>query len=505
MPNETQNLPAVNYFTPVELVGIYRNFLQRRGENNVIWLRGIYQQRQQQGQWSAFFDELRDTNSQLTVTLKVDKNFERPQSNSLVQVAGIVEMNTFMNGTIQIVFNVTRFNIVKDQFFSEQELKRIELKQKKTATLSKNVNAEISQVLFEGKRPKIALIIAQNTVTTGDFENGLRSARTAIDFEEFRATFTRTQELCTLIKTLDERGYTAMAIYRGGGIDSNTDVDKPEVLEVVVGLKTPFISGVGHHPEKIFLRQIADAWTSTPQGLGQMFSEIVENVAAKRNNSRAALVEEVKKQFIKQIEESNKKNRELLEQVGKLNKQAEEQRKVNTENLKKLQEENAKAHQKQLEENKKNLETQQKKNDAALAKVQAQAKEQMEKANKQNEELQKKLAELTKTHSEQMGKLQGQLKKQTEEQAKQAKDFNESLTKMQATNGELNKSLQKLTVQNTQAAKDLNEAKDRQRQLEKQLEEAMSKNSGCTSGCMGLIIAIVGFASLASWLVCIII
>lgn len=56
MLNETQNLPAVNYFTPVELVGIYRNFLQRRGENNVIWLRGICQQRQQQGQWSAFFD-----------------------------------------------------------------------------------------------------------------------------------------------------------------------------------------------------------------------------------------------------------------------------------------------------------------------------------------------------------------------------------------------------------------------------------------------------------------
>lgn len=38
MPNDTQNLPAFNYFTPVELVGIYRNFLQRRGENNVIWL-----------------------------------------------------------------------------------------------------------------------------------------------------------------------------------------------------------------------------------------------------------------------------------------------------------------------------------------------------------------------------------------------------------------------------------------------------------------------------------
>ena len=46
---------------------------------------------------------------------------------------------------------------------------------------------------------------------------------------------------------------------------------------------------------------------------------------------------------------------------------------------------------------------------------------------------------------------------------------------MQETNGELNKSLQKLTAQNTQAAKDLQEAKDRARDLEKQLEEALKK------------------------------
>lgn len=30
MPETTNNLPAVNYYTPVELVGIYRNFLEKR-------------------------------------------------------------------------------------------------------------------------------------------------------------------------------------------------------------------------------------------------------------------------------------------------------------------------------------------------------------------------------------------------------------------------------------------------------------------------------------------
>ena len=76
---------------------------------------------------------------------------------------------------------------------------------------------------------------------------------------------------------------------------------------------------------------------------------------------------------------------------------------------------------------------------------------------------------------------------------------------MQETNGELNKSLQKLTAQNTQAAKDLNEAKDRARQLEKQLEEALKKNKGCSTGCLGIVASVVTVATAACWIVCLMI
>ena len=48
---------------------------------------------------------------------------------------------------------------------------------------------------------------------------------------------------------------------------------------------------------------------------------------------------------------------------------------------------------------------------------------------------------------------------------------------MQETNGELNKSITKLTAQNTQAAKDLQEAREKQRQLERQLQEAVEGKS----------------------------
>ena len=51
--------------------------------------------------------------------------------------------------------------------------------------------------------------------------------------------------------------------------------------------------------------------------------------------------------------------------------------------------------------------------------------------------------------------------------------------------------------------KDLNDAKDKARQLEKQLEEALKKNKGCSSGCLGMVAAIVTVATAACWIVCI--
>ena len=94
----------------MELVGIYRSFLERGKSNGIVWLRGIYIQRpNQNNQWAAFYDELRDVNSNTSVTLKINRNDRtKLKSNSLVQIGGLIELNPYTNGSIQIVVNVTR-------------------------------------------------------------------------------------------------------------------------------------------------------------------------------------------------------------------------------------------------------------------------------------------------------------------------------------------------------------------------------------------------------------
>ena len=462
MPNETNNLPSITYYTPVELVGIYRSFLERGKSNGVVWLRGIYIQKpNQNAQWAAFYDELRDVDTNVTITLKINRqDRSRLKSNSLVQVGGLIELNPFQNGTIQIVVNVTRFEIVKDQFVTEQDLKRSEIRIAKTKRGFKNVDAILEEKLFKDERPRVALVFATTSITMDDFNAGVNAAAVMIDFYEERQSFGNSAALSAFLQSLDSQHYDVIALIRGGGSGIES-LDEIDVLQTVSLMSTPIICAIGHVGEELFMKSIADKVASTPNGLGQYFSEMVETVSEKKTKSRAALTEKIKKQFQDQLEAGQKQNKELQEKLAKLTKTQED--------------------------------------------TQKQHKEQVEKANKQNEELQKKLAELTKTHTEQLGKLQGQMKAQTEASAKQSKEFNESLKKMQDTNTELNKSLQKLTAQNTQAAKDLNEAKEKQRQLEKQLEEALAKHKGCSSGCLGMVAAIVTVASAACWIVCLII
>ena len=76
----------------------------------------------------------------------------------------------------------------------------------------------------------------------------------------------------------------------------------------MVNLKTPTIAAIGHVEEKLFIKQLVDKCAPTPNGLGQYFSEMVESVSEKKTKSRAALTEQIKKQFKDQLEAGQKQN-----------------------------------------------------------------------------------------------------------------------------------------------------------------------------------------------------
>ena len=421
---DNTNTPApANLFKPSEIIGILRNHLATGQVNQrVVCLRGIYFKGSYVNQYyHTATDRLVDESTSDELSLSMPLNLRDDLENgNVITVHGILDRSITNKGLIQIVLKVTEVEKIKELAVSEDEIKRTELRRIKSEKGFKNVDSILESLLYQDKRPQIALVYAETSITNDDFEKGVQAARTHIDFKEYRVSFAKTKAFCLTLKQLDAMNYDVIAIIRGGGAGLEA-LDEVELLETLVNMNTAWMYGAGHEGEKLFILNIADKAIAIPHALGTYFRDITDGVVQKRNNSRAALVKEVEGQFKKQLEESNKKNKELLTQIEKMTKQQQEQTKANKENIDKLN-----------EQNKKNLETQQKKNDEVLAKFQAQSKQQMEQSQKQNTALQKQLADLSKSQKESLDKLTEQ-NKQTNTLLEKERQHSRELERQLAT------------------------------------------------------------------------
>ena len=447
-----QNVPATIY-KPSEIIGIFNSILAKQSVNaQVVYLRGVYLASGRQSYNGYFYDTLRDEDRQEEITMYVtQQQRENLKNGNLVNVGGVLGRNVNNRGQIQIILNVSRIEIVQEQAIDEDEIKRMELRQKKSSVGFKNVDSVLEQLLFTDQRPRVALLFATSSITMSDFDAGINAAKSAIDFMEYRANFSNANEFISTLQSLDRGNFDVIALVRGGGarIESLDDVS---VLEQIVSMNTPTIGAIGHVEEKIFIKQLVDKCAPTPNGLGQYFSEMVENVSEKKTRSRAALTEKIKKQFKDQLEAGQKQNKELQEKLKVLTKAQEDSVKAQQEATKKHN-------------------------------------EQVQAAQKQNKELQEQLKGIQKSHQEQITKLTEAQKQQQEQQKKQQEELNKSLGKMQESNAQLQKNLAAITTQNTESLKQLAQAKEHAKDLEHKLSEALNKKGDNSS--LWMIIAII--------------
>lgn len=454
------SLPATTVYKPSEIIGIFNSILAKQSVNaQVVYLRGVYLASGRQSYSGYFYDTLRDEDRQEEITMYVtQQQRENLKNGNLVNVGGVLGRNVNNRGQIQIILNVSRIEVVQEQAIDENEIKRMELRQKKSSEGFKNVDSILEQLLFVDQRPRVALLFATSSITMSDFEAGINAAKSAIDFVEYRANFSNANELVGTLQSLDKGGFHVIALVRGGGarIESLDDIS---VLERIVSMNTPIIGAIGHVEEKIFIKQLVDKCASTPNGLGQYFSEMVESVSEKKTKSRAALTEQIKKQFKDQLETSQKQNKELQEKLKVLTKAQEDSVKAQQEATKKHN-------------------------------------EQVQAAQKQNKELQEQLKGIQKSHQEQITKLTEAQKLQQEQQKKQQEELNKNLGKMQESNNQLQKNLAAITTQNTESLKQLAQAKERAKDLEHKLSETQNgkgNNLWMLIAIIAIILLIVSF------------
>ena len=289
-------------YKPSELIAIFNNVLGRQNEfAKLVYLRGIFQQRQNKSQWEFAYAGLRDESSQEEITLRIPKEmYENLADGNLITVGGILDRKIDPRASVQITLNVTRVEKLQEQAVSLADQKKAELRRHKAQNGFRNVDGVLEKRLLADERPRVALLLANNSITMSDFDAGIQAAKAAIDFTEFRSDFFKAAPLCQCLCEIDSQGFDMMAVVRGGGIGIER-LDHLDVLETLSHLNTPVISAVCHPEERLTFKEIADKEVATPTALGQYLNDMVERIAGMKAKSKAMLVQQVSKQYADQI------------------------------------------------------------------------------------------------------------------------------------------------------------------------------------------------------------
>ena len=422
IPQETTQPQAVTAYCPSEIVDIFSDFLSRAGlGSKVVYVTGIYARTARQAYGGWYYDTLKDQNSDQELSLMIPQALRDSLENgSLVTVGGTVYKKAGNRGNIQLGFKVSRVETLQQQAVSEEDMKRAELRSRKTQKGFSNVDAVLEGILMRGERPKVALVFAASSITMADFDAGKHAAEASMDFTEYRVNFSSAKDLCDLLTRVDTYGFDVMALVRGGG-SGIEHLDDLAVLEKVVSLDTPLICAVGHVDEKLFLKLVSDKVAPTPNGLGQLFSDLAEKVSKTRQDSVAVITRQVQKQFQERLDTQVKQNKDLQEKLAALTKQAEASQKQSAEDSKKLA-------------------------------------EQLAEANKKNGELAKTIEGQSKTHAEQMKTLNETLDGFKKDSAEQAARQGETLSNLQKSYGELQQQNTRLNGDLTKAREELAKA-----------------------------------------------
>ena len=425
-------LPVV--YNPSEVIGIFADALAKRS-TGVIHVRGIYHSGKGIQYGGVFFDTLRDEFSTKELTIIVSSEIRNQLSDgNLVDLRGLVERRVSNDCAVKLQLLVTGMSIVKEQTVSEDDMRRIEIRNKKARVGFKNVDGLLESAIYADRRPSVALVYADASITDKDFNAGKAAAEAHIDFREYRVSFARPDAFIGVLEQADNNGHDCICIVRGGGAGLEA-LENLSVLEFIVGMKTAIITAVGHTIDKVFINEIADLEKETPSLLGTYFKDLVESVSKKKADSTAALSKKIEAQFKQQLDTAKKQNEDLQKRIEQLTKASTD--------AQKLHDDQVKASQKQLDELVKGNETARQKD------------------------------------REQMDALQKQLASLTEASKNQSESFGKELGKMQ-------ENINTLTSENKALTAKYTEERERKEALQRTLTETKSKKAS-----PGLIIIVI--------------
>lgn len=320
-------------YSPLQLLSKANEGLSKSSDlfGEVISLRGVFKSgngiKYQNG---YYYDRILDENSSVTINILITENIRKQlKLDSLVVLKGMMNKRLDGNkGEILLYFRVdSLIEELKSNAINDDDLKRLSLIKKKNEQGRKPVKSLLKTILMRNERPQVCLLYAQTSITDQDFDKGVKSASSQIDFYiEKSVSFSNTLALTKKLKELDySKKYNAICLVRGGGSGMDK-LDDVQLLECLVSLSTPIVAGLGHVGEEYSIKSVVDENIGTPSLLGQYFDNLVKETAQEREGTINNLAQKIEARYKPQLERLAKLEKDSKSDKDQINKLLEEKK-----------------------------------------------------------------------------------------------------------------------------------------------------------------------------------
>lgn len=330
-------------YSPTSVLGIFNNALRLPVTISIIYLKGRYSYGAGKAYSNYYYDQLYSESDSTSIGVKISGLLRsKIVNNDIYTLRGFIEKRV-KNSSIELVFVVDDVVSQEEKTISEEDLKRYDLIQKKLDKGSQDLETFIRDKILKGEKVKIANVYGHNAIVQKDFSEGLDVSFQDFEITELNCNITSPTSIADKLDELTNSDFDIIALVRGGGDKQSFEAfNDIKLAEKFLNLSPITITAIGHTIDETLLDKLADKRFHLPHDYGAGLNAIINKLKEEKSNSRALLIEEVKKdvtkQFVEQVttltSQLKKKNEEFVEAQKTFKENIEQQTKTFNEQLK---------------------------------------------------------------------------------------------------------------------------------------------------------------------------
>ncbi|TQM21054.1 exodeoxyribonuclease VII large subunit [Chryseobacterium aquifrigidense] len=318
-------------YSPSSVLGLFSNALKINATINLIYLKGRYAYGGGKAYGNYYYDNLFSESDNISIGVRISALLRtKIVNNDVYTLRGYIE-KSIKNSSVELRFVVDEIIQQEERAISEEELQRYELIQEKLKKGSTDLETVIRNKILKEEPIRIANIYGNNAIVQRDFAEGLDVSQKYIQVSEYTCSITSSTSIAEKLKEVSKSEYDIIALVRGGGDRQSMETFNDITLsKLFINLPAVSVTAIGHTVDETLLDKLADKRFHLPHDYGAGLHAIVEKLLHEKSNSRALLIDEVKKDVSKQFTEQVKT---LSEQLAKKTEEFQKLQEISSKQL----------------------------------------------------------------------------------------------------------------------------------------------------------------------------